>query len=56
MKCYCRLSDNAQACNYLNKSLPDYLKNPPPNLLDEEGKKCYLTLIKNLNDSNNRMY
>ena len=35
MKCYCRLSENSQACTFLNKSLPDYLKNPPGNLLDE---------------------
>lgn len=51
MKCYARLSENTQACSFLNKSLPDYLKNPPTNLLDEEGKKCYGTLMKNLNDS-----
>ena len=31
--------------------MPEYLKNPPTNLLDEEGKKCYSTLIKNLNES-----
>lgn len=51
MKCYCRLSENAQACTLLNKSMPEYLKSPPANLLDEEGKKCYSTLIKNLNES-----
>ena len=36
----------------LNKNLPDYLKDPPKNMLDEEGKKCYHTLIKNLNEAN----
>ena len=50
MKCYARLSENTQACSFLNKSLPDFLKNPPANLLDDEGKKCYGTLMKNLND------
>lgn len=49
MKCYCRLSENHNACASLNKGLPEFLKNPPPNLLDEEGRKCYGQLMKNLN-------
>jgi CCR4-NOT transcription complex subunit 9 len=52
MKCYCRLSENGNACSHLNKNLPEFLKSPPPNLLDEEGKKCYHTFMKNLNESN----
>jgi len=51
MKCYSRLSENSQACQVLNKNLPAFLKDPPRNLLDEEGKKCYSNLMKNLNDS-----
>lgn len=51
MKCYSRLSENNQACQVLNKNLPGFLKDPPRNLLDEEGKKCYSNLMKNLNDS-----
>jgi hypothetical protein len=35
----------------LNKNLPAYLKDPPKNMLDEEGKKSYNNLIKNLNDT-----
>lgn len=56
MKCYSRLSENMQynihlfrACQVLNKNLPAYLKDPPKNMLDEEGKKSYNNLMKNLN-------
>ncbi len=51
MKCYSRLSENAQACQVLNKNLPAFLKDPPKNMLDEEGKKSYSNLMKNLGDS-----
>jgi hypothetical protein len=40
-----------RACQVLNKNLPAYLKDPPKNMLDEEGKKSYNNLIKNLNDT-----
>jgi hypothetical protein len=40
-----------RACQVLNKNLPTYLKDPPKNLLDEEGKKSYNNLMKNLNDN-----
>jgi hypothetical protein len=38
-----------RACQVLNKNLPVCLKDPPKNMLDEEGKKSYNNLMKNLN-------
>lgn len=35
----------------LNKNLPACLKDPPKNMLDEEGRKSFNTLMKNLNDA-----
>lgn len=40
-----------RACQVLNKNLPPYLRDPPKNMLDEEGKKSYNALMKNLNDN-----
>lgn len=40
-----------RACQVLNKNLPAYLKDPPKNMLDEEGKKSYNNLMKNLNEN-----
>ena len=44
-----------RACQVLNKNLPACLKDPPKNMLDEEGKKSYNNLMKNLNEASNNL-
>lgn len=44
-----------RACQVLNKNLPACLKDPPKNMLDEEGKKSYNNLMKNLNEASTNL-
>lgn len=40
-----------RASQVLSRNLPPYLKDPPKNMLDDDGKKSYVIFMKNLNDN-----